>query len=463
MKGSIMTSVLLVSVLLTAAAMTAGTPDASHPSEKGGVCGFKIVLPKEPAPFPEPLRGGRRKPGFALRGTKGWAWTPEQYLAEIPYLVRAKMNFLMNCYTSMFTDSEKWINRWWEPIPDAKKKAYEKVVAACRAAGIDFCFAIHPQLYSDRPLRYDSEQDFQDLWQHFAWMQGLGVRWFSLSYDDIGVEGADKAKLGEAQARLVNRLLARLREKDRGAELIFCPVYYWGRPDEGDAKSYIAAVAEILDKDAFVFWTGDGVVTGSITSDAARSYGTAVRHRLVIWDNYPVNDRSGALHLGPVTGRDPGLADVAYGYMSNPLSPQNEINRIPLFTCADFAYNPWAYDPVRSIGQAILHLAKTRPQRDALKALIELYPGNLTCGSTRTDYNVVLEEYKRLAARPESRREAAEFAAHVTAVVLRFEQEFPAEYSRTKETLSDHLAKLKDLTAKGPGQAAKSPRPVREK
>ena len=33
---------------------------------------------------------------------------------------------------------------------------------------------------------------------------------------------------------------------------------------------------------------------------------------------------------------------------------QNEINRIPLATCADYAYNPRAYDPSRSVGQAIL-------------------------------------------------------------------------------------------------------------
>ena len=45
--------------------------------------------------------------------------------------------------------------------------------------------------------------------------------------------------------------------------------------------------------------------------------------------------------------------------MSNPLSPQNDLNRIPLLTCTDYAYNPWDYDPARSIGQAIVHLAKT--------------------------------------------------------------------------------------------------------
>ena len=44
-----------------------------------------------------------------------------------------------------------------------------------------------------------------------------------------------------------------------------------------------------------------------MTRKAAESFRRAAAgHRIVIWDNYPVNDRSGALHLGPVIGRDAG-------------------------------------------------------------------------------------------------------------------------------------------------------------
>ncbi len=413
-----------------------------------GSCGYDIVLPREPGPIPEPLPPERSAPGFPLRGTKGWAWTPEQYLAEIPYLARMKMNFLMNCYLSMFADPEKLDNRWWEPIPEAKKRAYEEVVRACQKAGIDFCFAVHPVLYSKRPLRTGSEEDFRDLWQHYAWMQGLGVRWFSLSYDDIGVEGEDKPALGEAHARLANRLISRLREKDPVARLIFCPVYYWGAAGEAEARAYLQALGDILDPEIDLFWTGDDVITRTITVAAAEAYKRVVRHRLIIWDNYPVNDRTGALHLGPVTGREPGLAAVASGYMSNPHAPQNEINRIPLFTCADFAYNPWDYDPARAIGRAIMEMAKSREQRQALADLVGLYPGDLICGVPRTDYNCLVEEYKKLAGRPGSEAEAAAFAARAERVIERFEKAFPEGYSATKATLRKHLAALGERTPK---------------
>ena len=62
------------------------------------------------------------------------------------------MNFLMNCYTSLFTSVDPFVNRWWEPLPEAKKKGFEAVVRACQANGIQFCFAVHPVLFSERPL-----------------------------------------------------------------------------------------------------------------------------------------------------------------------------------------------------------------------------------------------------------------------------------------------------------------------
>ena len=88
--------------------------------------------------------------------------------------------------------------------------------------------------------------------------------------------------------------------------------------------------------------------------------------------------------------------------MSNPLCPQNEANRIPLLTCADYAFNPAAYDPERSIGQAILHLADTPEQRQVLKDLVEAYPGMLVA-KQGTGYNSVRHQYTVLASAPHSR------------------------------------------------------------
>ena len=68
--------------------------------------------------------------------------------------------------------------------------------------------------------------------------------------------------------------------------------------------------------------------------------------RLLLWDNYPVNDLSmrDELHLGPLQGRDPKLPRAVYAYLSNPLL-QEKLSFIPLATCFDYAADPIHYRP----------------------------------------------------------------------------------------------------------------------
>jgi hypothetical protein len=148
------------------------------------VSSFRVQLPAKSQPFPEPLAAGEQ-PGFKIRGTKGWAWTPEQYLEEIPWLVKFKMNFLMNCYTSLFSSTNPRKNEWWQPLPENEKAAYAKVIRACQANGITFCFCMNPQLDSARPLNPVNSRDLDLLFQHYAWAQSLGVKWFSICVDDV--------------------------------------------------------------------------------------------------------------------------------------------------------------------------------------------------------------------------------------------------------------------------------------
>jgi hypothetical protein len=100
---------------------------------------------------------------------------------------------------------------------------------------------------------------------------------------------------------------------------------------------YTKELAEKLDPDVYLFRTGPGVFSLTTTAEDAENYERLSRHRVFIWDNYPVNDQNPTLHLGPLMGRDPRLARVVDGYVSNPLSSQNEANRIPMLTIADYA------------------------------------------------------------------------------------------------------------------------------
>jgi hypothetical protein len=376
-------------------------------------------------------------PSFGLRGIKGWAWSPQQYLDIIPWLPTVRFNFLMNCYSSM-CDIERveWgtvgCNRWWEPLPGWKARAFEAVVRASREAGVEFCFSMNPNLFSTRFARADRAADVEALWSHYRWMQELGVRWFNVSLDDVA-SGVDPF----GQVALVNELLRRLQVADAGAQMVFCPTIYWGDASDQAHRDYLYVIARELDPGVVVFWTGDAVVTPRISAAAGRAYREAVAHELFIWDNYPVNDDRPTMHLGPVTGRDPDLAEVAIGYMSNPMRRQDQLNRLALSTVADYAWDTAMYDPERSIERAIDELATNADQREVLRDLVAAYPGMLVFGQNQY-FNPVRDRFERLRAT--SRAEAEPFVSAMRGLSERFDRAYPNSCAAERQTLADDVA-----------------------
>ena len=222
--------------------------------------------------------------------------------------------------------------------------------------------------------------------------------------------------------------------------MIFCPTYYWGDGTLPKQQPYLEVLARDLDKDIYVFWTGEAVV-GRVTRKAAETFRRIVGHRVFLWDNYPVNDGHPTMNLGPVTDRDADLCEVIDGYVSNPLRTQNEINRIPLATCADYASNPRAYDPARSIGQAILLQADKPSQREVLRDVVETYPGMLLVASSghQTGFNPVRAQMDGILAGPQSRPAALAYLEHLQRLALRLQREFPNRYGPAKATLNEDI------------------------
>ncbi len=421
---------------------------------------YAVSIPGQILPMPFPLKPGE-KPGFSIRGIKGYNWTPEQYLQEIPFLAEYKANFLMNCYLSVFTRKEKPVyrygnfldsieNTWRSPLPEEKKAAFERIFAECRKYGINFCFAMHPQLFAEAPLDPGSESDFSLLMNHYLWAQKNGVRWFAVCLDDI-----DEGKVsisGAAHAALVNRLYSALRRNDPGVKMIFCPTYYWGVGTDSKSRPYLESLGSKLNRDIYVFWTGSEVVPKNITSEEALSYRNVVRHRIILWENYPVNDNHPTMHLGPVTGREAGLGKIADGYMVNPLGYQSHINRIPLMTCLDFAYNPGAYDPDRSIGQAIVHSAAEGEKQEILARLVSTYPGELIFQNDnrkwgQVSFNPVRERFRAFDNSGRSADRIKDYINELEKLSADLENNFSGVYNDAVSTLKRDILWIRHNTA----------------
>lgn len=354
--------------------------------------------------------------GFRLRGIKGWAWSPEQYLTEIPFMAGCGLNFLMNDYGSLWdlgthgNESGAILNFWYRPFSPKTKHSFATIIRTCRRYGIEFCFSMNPNLKSDRPFDYSKPEDLEALWQHYTWAQGLGVKWFNISLDDI-TRKIDAA----GQASLVNNIFQRLRASDPAAQFVFCPTWYAGTGASGVESNttlgngdtpgvrYTRTLAAKLHPEVFLFWTGPQVCSLTIEAGDAKLYKDLCGHRVLLWDNYPVNDHNPTLHLGPVTGRSWDLCNVVDGFMSNPMY-ESQANRIPLLTIADYLRNPRSYDPIRSIRQSIAHLGRTLKQRRLLLELVELYPGRLWDKSEQTGWNSLLARFREFHAAKENER-----------------------------------------------------------
>ena len=65
---------------------------------------------------------------------------------------------------------------------------------------------MNPNLFSTRFARPERPADVDALWAHYAWMQGLGVRWFNVSLDDVG-KGIDPGNHVEAGLQALKGLI----------------------------------------------------------------------------------------------------------------------------------------------------------------------------------------------------------------------------------------------------------------
>ena len=382
--------------------------------------------------------------GFRFRGTKGWYWSTEQYLEEIPKLAELKMNFLMDCdgALTMKKSGTSLSDEWWVPMSDELQGAYSKVIHSCQEHKLTFCFALHPKLATRSPLERGGSDDRKLFLQHYLWIQQQGVKWFGICLDGTNWGSAGPVATGVLQAAFVNEVYETLLQNDDEAQFLFRPVACAGDGTNPEQHAYLEALAKDMHQNVFAFWDGDGVVTPRITTVAAESFKGAVRHRLFLCDNYPVNDASPTMHLGPLSGRDVDLCEAVDGYLSNPMHPQSQINRLPLATCADYALNPAGYNPHRSIGQAIVRFAKTSQQQQVLKELVDAYPGFIVAGGG-TGTNPVRKKFGDLQAEQGSASTTVAMIRRFEDLLARLTRHFPKEFLDARKTVADDIDWMK--------------------
>ncbi|WP_405694817.1 beta-N-acetylglucosaminidase domain-containing protein [Streptomyces sp. NBC_01185] len=313
-------------------------------------------------------------PGTAVRGTTegfyGEPWSQEERLAQLAFMGRTKQNR----YLYAAGDDPYRQTRWREPYPAQERAGFRALAAKARAEHVTLGWAVSP----GQAMCMSSDTDVRALTRKIDAMWALGVRAFQLQFQNVSYSewhcdqdaetyGSGPEAAARAQARVASAVARHLADRHPDAEpLSVMPTEFY----QDGATDYRTALAAALDHRVQVAWTGVGVVPKTITGRELAGARAAFRHPLVTMDNYPVNDYAqDRIFLGPYTGRDPAVAGGSAALLANAME-QPSASRIPLFTAADFAWNPKQYRPQESWQAALDDLADgDTAAREALGAL----------------------------------------------------------------------------------------------
>jgi hyaluronoglucosaminidase len=300
-------------------------------------------------------------PSFPVRGVVegfyGKPWTQSERLAMLDFLGAHKLN------AYMYAPKDDPYHRalWREPYPASAAASFERLTSRAAADHVRFTFAISPGL----SVCYSSSSDRDALIRKLTWAWGVGIRSFSLAFDDIPADrslcssdvaafGTGTEALARAQASLVEDVQRRLIEPHAGATLNVVPTEYSGI----DSTPYKVALSGALDPGIVVQWTGRYGISVAISESDAVAADSIFRQPLLLWDNYFVNDYCpGFLSLGALERHDASLASSLGGLLVDPM-PEAEASKIGLATAADFAWSPATYDPARSWDVAVGDVAR---------------------------------------------------------------------------------------------------------
>jgi beta-N-acetylglucosaminidase len=291
-------------------------------------------------------------PSFAQRGiVEGFYGTPWSVEDRFDIL-RFEGDHGMNVYFYAPKDDPYHRDKWREPYPTNLADELQREIQAASNNFVDFCFAISPGL----SMTYSSAADFASLTSKLDSIARMGVSCFALFLDDIPQQlqnPADKARfkdLGAAHVYLINKLDRYLKSKSPENRLVVTPTTYtnaWG------SRTYVQELGDGVDADVPIAWTGTKVVSPTITLAQAQEWSKLLKRKLIIWDNFPVNDGiPWRLILAPVVGRDPRLPEVVEGLFSNPMI-QAHASMLALQTVSDYLWNPETYKPHQALLRAI--------------------------------------------------------------------------------------------------------------
>ncbi len=309
-------------------------------------------------------RGGPSLPARlsagVVEGFYGPPWPHDERLA----LLSAAPALGLDTYLYAPKDDPWHRERWREPYPAAELGRLGELAERAADAGVTFVWSVAPGL----SMRYTDEADHDALVAKAEQVRSAGVHDVWLLFDDVpyglphpadeAAYGPGRGGSGRAHGEAARRFRdAFLEPAGLTHPMTVCPTDYAGC----GPSDYRDGLAETLPDDARVLWTGADIVVGTVTRQDVADAAAAFRRRLVLWDNFPVNDFDRTrLFLGPLTGRPGDVEDLPLdGIVANAMI-EAVPSRLPLATVGTWARDPASYDAEAAGAAALAAVAGDR-------------------------------------------------------------------------------------------------------
>lgn len=266
-----------------------------------------------------------------IEGFYGRPWTVEDRLDCIKFIGQNYMNTYMYAPKNDIYHRDKWR----EFYPQNKILEFKEILKECENYHVDFYYMIAP----GKDFKFNMKYDYIALKSKLKQLIDIGVNKFGVLLDDIDYfKGA-----GIKHAELVNNVYYFLKENLEKFELVMCPTEY----DIDYDTPYLKSLGERLLPEIKIFWTGNETLSHRITKDSFEKISSILNHKIIIWDNVPVNDFESdkeLLFIAPYENRYPHLCNTNLeGIVLNPM----DIWQASKFTLASFSQYAFNADSFR--------------------------------------------------------------------------------------------------------------------
>jgi hyaluronoglucosaminidase len=343
------------------------------------------ALDPSPAPAASP---------FQWRGVIQAQYGPQFNAAQRRRLLRFIARNGFNAYVHAPKGDPYQRTLWRDPYPARRQAVLDAEVRFASRLGIEWIPNVSPAPAAfpspgeesppgtspSLPICFSSDSDLRQLLGKFEPFLRSGADAFMVSFDDVrrdfscvgddAAYGQGDRAYGLANADLLDRLYAKLLEREPSARLLTVASDYNGTSD----TDYLRGLRERLVSGVEVMWTGATTESRPFTPADADTYASLVRRTPIVWENWTANDlltapglQPARVFLGPYA-RHPDVVDHVRGFFFNPAN-QSDLNFLPLATAGDWMRHPTHYRPRRAF------LGETRKlagrQAPALRAFAE--------------------------------------------------------------------------------------------